>query len=517
MSKKHEKKPAMPRFPEPYWRENMHLLPEFEQLDIDLTVDIAIVGGGITGITAAYLLTKNGFKTALIEAGNLLNGTTGHTTAKVTAQHGLIYDELIQHFGEIKAQQYYQAAVDAMDFIKQTAEEHNIDCDLTEEDAYLYATTEEYKTKLQKEHEAYKQLGINGRWLEEIPFDIKITGALAMEKQMQFHPLKYLAPLVSYIQENGGLIYEKTTAVDVEENDQPEVILRNGKKITCKHVVAASHYPFYDGGGLYFTRMHPDRSYIIAVKAEKEYPGGMYLSVDNPVRSLRFTDFNGEKLILIAGENHKTGQGIDTMEHYKALEQFGQEVLGIKEYPYRWSAQDLITLDKIPYIGQIKDGHPNIYVAAGYRKWGMTNGTQAALLITDLIMHRSNQYLDLYSPSRDVKADPAIKKFIKENTDVAGELIAGKLDFNRKRIEDMEIGEGAIVTVNGQRAGAYKENESTIHIVDTTCRHMGCEVKWNAGDRTWDCPCHGSRYSADGTVVEGPAEEPLPPADSSDR
>jgi glycine/D-amino acid oxidase-like deaminating enzyme/nitrite reductase/ring-hydroxylating ferredoxin subunit len=497
---------VLPQFPEPYWRDFIKL-PSFSKLNKDINVDVAIVGGGISGITAAYLLAQHGVKVALIEADRILNGTTGHTTAKVTAQHGLIYDEFINHLGEEKAKMYYEAANDALQFIRNTIREHHIECDWMEEDAYVYTNSNPYISKVINEFKAYEKLGINGAFAESISLPIQIKAAVIMKNQAQFHPLKYLTKLVEQMTQKGVEIYEHTTAIDVERGTQPKVVTRDGYKITCENVIACSHFPFYDAG-FYFSRMYAERSYIIAVKTEKDYPGGMYISAEDPIRSLRYANVNGEKLVLIAGENHKTGQGVPMMQHYEALQSFGDEVFGIKEIPYRWSTQDFTTLDKVPYIGQMNNGTPNIFVATGYRKWGMTNGTAAALLLTDLVLKKENRYHELYTPSR-FYADPSVKKFISMNMDVAKHLIEGKLEFALRKPEDLTNDEGAVVSVNGKRAGAYKDEEGKLHIVDTTCTHMGCELEWNSGDRTWDCPCHGSRFSIDGDVVEGPAQKPL--------
>lgn len=498
---------TMPQFPEPYWREIS--LPPFEKLTEDLSVDVAIVGGGITGITAGYLLRKAGLNVAILEAGNLLNGTTGHTTAKVTAQHGLIYDEFIQHFGEEKAKLYYQSADRSLQFVKKMIQEKGIDCDYSVEDAYLYSTTQEYSRKIEKEAEAYQKLNMNGSLLPSIPFNFPINNALMMKDQAQFHPLKYLKQLVLDFKDAGGLIFEQTTATDIEEESNPKVMTRDGHRVSCQHVIIASHFPFFDKQGFYFARMYPERSYVIGIKAKNPYPGGMYVSVDDPVRSLRYTPVNGEPLVLVGGESHKTGQGPDTMLHYLALEAFAEKTFGIEDYVYRWSTQDLITLDKMPYIGPITAEKPQILVATGYRKWGMTNGTTAAMLLADTVLGKENPYQDLFSPFRLKKADPDIKNFISYNADVAGHLLKGKLEFVPKDPSDLKNDEGSVVMVNGERAGAYRDQDGKLHIVDTTCTHLGCECEWNHGDRTWDCPCHGSRYSYDGEVFEGPTKKPL--------
>lgn len=498
----------LPQNPEPYWRDFIDL-PEFPHLKEDLDVDVVIVGGGITGLTSAYLLVNEGLKVAVLEADRLLNGTTGHTTAKVTAQHDLIYDEFIQNFGKSTARLYYEANTDALNFIKKTVEEHKIDCNFSEQDAYLYATTNEYVTKLEKEAKAYEAIGIDGGVVDNIPFNIAdYKKALVMKNQAQFHPVKYLVHLVGIIKEKGGLIFEHTTAVNIEAGEKPTVLTRDGHRVTGNYVLSCSHFPFYEGLGFYSARMYADRSYIIAVKSKEKFPGGMYLSVDQPSRSLRSATINGEELIIIGGESHKTGQGKDTMDHYKALETFGEQVFGLNDIAYRWSAQDLVTLDKIPYVGEITTGQPKVLVATGYRKWGMTNGTAAALLLKDIILDKKNPYRVVYTPSR-FYAHPSLKNFFKANADVVKHLIKGKVELPYNNIDKLANDEGAVILIDGHRKGAYKDTEGKVHVVDTTCTHIGCEVEWNSGERSWDCPCHGSRFSYTGEVLEGPAEKPL--------
>jgi len=496
----------LPQFPKPYWREIE--LPSFNPLIEDLSVDAAIVGSGITGITAGYLLAKEGLKVAILEADEVLNGTTGHTTAKLTAQHNLIYDELIQNFGEEKARHYYQSMMSAVEFV----EKSGMDCDFSRQDAYVYATTEQYAKQLADEWDAYQCLGISGALKDAIPFDFPVNGALVMHNQAQYHPLKFLRGLLADALKDGLLVFEKTTAVDIKDDEtEPKLLTKSGHTVTCKKVIIASHFPFYDKPGLYFARMYPERSYAIGIKTSKEYPeaGGMYISADSPTRSIRYTPLDsGEKLWIIGGENHKTGQGTNTMKHFEALESFAEEHFGIKEYAYRWSAQDLVTLDKVPFIGPMTEARPNILVATGFKKWGMTTGILAGHLLRDYVLDRENSYHALYSPLR-FNAEPDIRKFISTNADVAKHLIKGKLEFVPKDPEDVMEGEGSVVMYNGKRAGAYKDNGGKLYIVDTTCKHLGCECAWNQAEKTWDCPCHGSRYNFDGEVIEGPTQKGL--------
>ncbi|MFC7370309.1 FAD-dependent oxidoreductase [Fictibacillus iocasae] len=500
----HQKQPGeMPKYPESFWRTGVEF-PAFTKLQEDISVDVAVVGGGITGITTAYLLAKEGKKVVLLESGKLVNGTTGHTTAKITAQHDLIYDEFISKMGEEKAKLYYESQAEALNMMRSHIQDHSIDCDFSDQDATIYAEKEQDAAKVKKEYEAYQKLGIPSEYTETIELGLPVKAAVTMKNQAQFHPIKYLRHLIEHITNSGSMIYENTTVKEMDGGSS--ILTSDGYRVTAEHIIASSHFPFHDGMGFYFTRMYADRSYVVAVKTEKEYPGGMYYGESSPSRSLRDTpDVNGGKIVLISGESHKTGQGVSTIKHYEALEQYTRDTFGIQEFSFRWSAQDLTTLDKVPYIGFHSD---NYLIATGFRKWGMTNSGVAAKLLTDLIMKRENKYKELYDPSR-FRADPSVKKFIQENADVAKHLISGKIERPHKHPEDLNKDEGSLVRVNGKRCGGYRDADGRLHVVDTTCTHLGCETEWNSGDRTWDCPCHGSRFSFDGKVVEGPAKEPL--------
>ncbi|WP_379156939.1 FAD-dependent oxidoreductase [Paenibacillus sp. sgz5001063] len=502
---------SLPQFPQSFWRASSEI-PSFPRLAENHDTDVAIVGGGITGITTAYLLTQAGYKVTLLEAGELFAGTTGFTTAKITAQHGLIYHDLVKDFGEEAARLYFQSNSEALEWMRQTAEEQQLSCGLTPEAAYLYADKDDEKTlkQLEAEYEAYRKIGIPGEWQEHISLPLMVDGALKLPGQARFHPLHYLKGLLDVIVDKGGIIYEHTMIGEqVDKNGGMLTLHTEGGKhaIHCRHAVSASHFPFYDGGALYFSRLHAERSYCLAVDPETDYEGGMYLSAGTPARSLRAVEWNGKKLVIVGGDSHKTGQGICTFGHYENLEKFAGELLGIRGIPFRWSTQDLVTLDRVPYIGKTAEDE-EIYIATGFRKWGMTTGTLAAHLIADGIQKRSNRYTELYTPSR-FKARPSIKNFIVQNANVAKELVAGKVEIVHKKTQDLKADQGAVVFHDGKRVGAYRDPEGHLHLVDRTCTHMGCETEWNEGERSWDCPCHGSRFSYEGEVLEGPATLPL--------
>lgn len=502
--------PSLPTFPESLWLGTVQDIPSFPKLETDIEVDVTVVGGGIAGITTAYLLSKEGKKVALLEAGKLLSGTTGHTTAKVTAQHHLIYDELIKQEGLEQAKLYYEANEEASKLIKSIIEQHQIDCGYKEQDAYVFTNQEEYIQKLKNEISAYEKIGIKGAYVDSIPLkNISAIAAVRMDKQFQFNPLQYMKALVEQLKEAGCQLYEQTTAIDIDSDPQLIVKTERGATVTSKHIAICTHYPFYDGLGLYFSRMYAERSYALAIKTNIDYPDGMYISAEEPSRSIRSaTTPEGEPLLIIGGQNHKTGQGTCTFNHYEILQEYAAKMFNANEIAYRWSAQDLVTGDKIPYIGRITSFAKNVYVATGFKKWGMTTSTVAAMLISDLIQDKQNKYEDLFSPARSMSLK-TVTNLIVENLDVAKHLIGGKLEFANRRPEQLANDEGAAVTVNGKRAGAYRDEDGKLFVLDTTCTHMGCEVEWNHGERTWDCPCHGSRFSFTGEVIEGPAQLPL--------
>jgi len=496
--------------PESYWR--THPTPHFPPLTEDLKTEVGVIGGGIVGILTAYLLAKAGKQVALIEARDLLSGVTGHTTAKITAQHSIIYNELIHTFGKEKARLYYEANIEGLDLLQHTAEDLGIECDWEKKDAVVYATTEKGVQQIEKEARAYEKLGIDGiltkGQLEELPFDVK--AALTMQRQAQFHPIKFLTPLIEEIKRLGGKIYEQTRAVRLLK-DETTVRMENGAKLDCEKVVVATHYPFNDFNGLYFSKLSISRSYAIAAKVNSPIPEGMYISAESPTRSLRSVrNENGEELLLIGGDSHQTGKSKSaTQEHYRNLEEYGKKWFDVQEIPYHWSAQDMTTLDKVPYIGQMTHSSTDILVATGFQKWGIAMGAIAGKLLSDLILEKANVYADLFTPTRGKLKMKDIQQFTKKNTSVGKDFVATKAKRPSMTPEDLNLDEGGLVFVNGKKAGGYRDKHGHVHLVKTTCTHLGCGLNWNDAERSWDCSCHGSRFSYEGEVLEGPAVKPL--------
>jgi glycine/D-amino acid oxidase-like deaminating enzyme/nitrite reductase/ring-hydroxylating ferredoxin subunit len=480
---------------------------DYPVLNQDLKVDTVIVGGGLVGITTAYLLKKEGLRVAIIEADRIVMNTTGHTTAKISSQHGLVYNKFKIQFGEEITKQYADANEYAIKFMANLVKEENIDCDFSCQPSYVYTHTTQYADVIKAETEIAAKIGIKASYLEELPLPFKILAAVKFENQAQFHPRKYLLHLAGRIPGDGSYIFEGTRAVDVEEGTQVKVKTNKGYTVTADNLVIASHFPFYDGLGLYFTRIYPERSYLLGVRVKEKFPGGMYITAEDPSRSLRSQPCEDGDLVIVGGEHHKTAHDGDTLKHYQALKDFAEKNYNVIDIPYRWSAQDYHTMDGLPYIGHLTAEKPNIYVATGFSKWGMTNGTASGIMIRDLIIKGENPWAEAFTPQR-FKPSASYKTFTTQNLNVAKELFKHKFESLPETTE-LAIGEAKVLRHEGHRIGAFKDENGKLHIIDTTCTHMGCELEWNSGEKSWDCPCHGSRFTYTGDIMEGPALNPL--------
>jgi len=489
-----------------YWLTSTHDT-NYPTLNEDLDVDIAIIGGGLAGISCAYLLQKEDFKIAVIDAGRICQGATAHTTAKITSQHGLIYNKIRRQLGDELARQYAEANEKAISEFKKIIDEHHIECDYILQSAFVYTEQEKYIKQIEDEVKAASELGIKASYVEEIPFAIPIHAAVRFDNQAQFHPRKYVLSLAKIIHDNKVLIFENTRAINIEEDDKYIIITEQGKKVRAEKVILTTQYPFYNKKGLYFSRLYPKRSYIVGIQAKEKYPGGMYINAEDPARSLRSQNTDKGELILVVGSNHTTGQSEDTEKHYEELINFAQDIFTVEDVPYRWSTQDYTTPDGIPYIGHFTSDTTNMYVATGFQKWGMTNSMVAAMIIRDLILEGKSKWQDVYNPSRK-NIIPSAKNFILENLKVAENILEGKLSSLPDNIE-VKPNEAKVVKIEGERIGIYRDQEGQYHLVNTTCPHMGCELNWNQAEKSWDCPCHGSRFTYKGDIIEGPAIKSL--------
>jgi glycine/D-amino acid oxidase-like deaminating enzyme/nitrite reductase/ring-hydroxylating ferredoxin subunit len=483
----------------------------FPRMAGDVSVDVAVLGGGIAGIATAFQLKQSGMTVAVIEAGRVVEGVTGNTTAKITSLHGLIYDYLTSQFGEDKARLYAEAQQAAIERIASLVREHGIDCDFRRADAYTYAEREEDVGKVKAEVEAAAKLGLPASFVESTPLPFPVKGAVKFTGQAQFHPRKYLLAMVEKIPGGGSHVFEETRALDIKDEDPCRVETNRGT-VTAKSVVLTTHFPYFDPN-IYFAAMHPGRSYVLGCRLNVPVPEGMYISAeDEGMHSFRSNPAeDGGTIWMVGGEKHKTGQGGSTEDRYRRLEQYARARFDVSSIEYRWSTQDNNTVDRVPYIGKLSSGSKNLYVATGFGGWGMTNSHVAAMLLTDMIRGSENPWAEIFDPSR-FKPITSARDFISENMNVAKEFMAGRI--NTPELDDVgEIpaGKGEVVEWKGERVAIYKDDDGRVFSCSAVCTHMGCIVHWNGAEKSWDCPCHGSRFNYDGQVIQGPANKDLEP------
>ncbi|HYP55299.1 MAG TPA: FAD-dependent oxidoreductase [Solirubrobacterales bacterium] len=483
--------------------------PSFPQLDRDVEAEVAVIGGGIVGITTALLLAEAGADVVLLESGRLARGVTANTTAKVTSQHGLIYAELRSKFGADGARAYGQANEAALAWIADRVEADGIECDFRRQANYVYVSEGSGRSRLEREVEAALDAGLPASLVDTTPLPYPVEAAVRFDDQAEFHPRRYLLALVARLQELGCRIHEDSRAVGIDGHAPHTVRTAHGT-VSADAVVVATHYPFLDRS-LAFARVHPERSYAIVCRIADEPPMGMHISAgaESPTRSVRAVPVGGEELLLVGGEGHKTGEGGDTERRYAALEEFARQHWRVESVEYRWSTQDNVTIDHVPYVGRVTPRTDRLLMATGFAKWGMTGGTAAALLLADTILGRENRWAGLFDPFR-LKPLAGGPKLVKENARVAGHFIGDRVvERGGRRLEDLAPGEGAIVNHDGEKVAGHRRDDGTLVAVSTRCTHLGCQVKWNTAERSWDCPCHGSRFTPEGAILQGPAVDPL--------
>jgi glycine/D-amino acid oxidase-like deaminating enzyme/nitrite reductase/ring-hydroxylating ferredoxin subunit len=490
-----------------YWVDSTSA-PERAVLQGDVHTDAAVVGAGIVGLTAARILTQAGKTVAVVEMDRVGRGVTGYTTAKITAGHSLIYQELEERHGEETAGAYAAANREALEQMAHWIEDGSIDCDFERLPNYVYLEMSEETSSIEREVEAAGRAGLEVSLVTETDLPYKVAAAVRLDNQAQFHPRKYLLHLAEDIEARGGRIFERSRVIDVKEANPCEVVTSGGR-VLSDHVVMATHYPIWDRG-LFFPRVHPKRSYAIAGPLNGlSVPAGMYISIDQPTRSVRTIRDGGRDLLMVGGNGHSAGQKYDTQNDYSELEHWMAERFGITEVTHRWSTQDGVTVDLIPYAGTARRGTDRVYTATGFGKWGMTNGTASAMVIADAILDRPNEFSSLFDPHRLTLKESA-SNFIRENAKVARHWIGDRIKHPQMgAFDDLAPGQAAVSCMGLEQVAGYRDDAGKLHAVSATCTHLGCIVTWNEGERSWDCPCHGSRFDHEGRVLHGPAVKDL--------
>lgn len=395
-------------------------------------------------------------------------------------------------------------------------------------DNYVFTQSQDEVKKIKKEVEAVKSLGFDAEFVDKIDLPIKVEekneiveneeqelniskpvlAAIKFPKQAQFNSYKYILGLANKIEENNGEIYENSKVIDVKKDEEGYIVETEDKKVKAKYVVIASHYPIINFPGFYFMKMYQETSYLIAAETKQELFEGMYINSENPTVSLRTALYNGKRILIVGGMSHKTGAKIDLEKAYKNLEKVAKDLYPDCKILFRWNTEDCVSLDKIPYIGEFSSLMPNVYVGTGYKKWGITSSNVAANIITNKILGRENKYEDVFNSKRlkPIKNYEELTNMVKE---VGYSLIINKLKKTDERLENLKNDEGNIIDVDGQKVGVYKDKKGNIYAVKPYCTHLGCELSWNNLDKTWDCPCHGSRFDYEGRNLYDPAKKNL--------
>jgi glycine/D-amino acid oxidase-like deaminating enzyme/nitrite reductase/ring-hydroxylating ferredoxin subunit len=469
--------------------------------------DVVVVGSGITGLSTALHLAEGGARVAVLEAGRVCGGVTAHTTAKVTSLHGMTYAGLTRNRGEGVARAYADANQAAIQQVTAWVNRYGIDCDLSARSAYTYTTVADRVADVEAEVTAAVALGLPAELTEDTDLPFPVRAAIRMDHQAQFHPRRYCLGLAAAITGLGGEIFEHSRVNGVEDRSPCRVRVGD-TSITGDAVVLATHLPMLDRG-LFFAKTHPSRSYALAVQVQGDLPRGMYLSADQPTRSVRAAQ--GDSLLIVGGEGHKVGQDVDTRRRYDALADWSRSQWNVEEIVARWSAQDNVPVDGTPYIGRQLAGS-RVFVATGFAKWGMTNGTTAGRMIADLIDGRSNPWAEAFDASRIAGPLTSRATYVQNLDAVAGHLVGDRLrTLSPPDAESLRPGEGGIVRLDGHKVAAYRHQDGRLTALSPVCRHVGCLVSFNTAERTWDCPCHGSRYTVDGRVIQGPSVHDLEP------
>ena len=462
-------------------------LRQREALPGDLKTDIAVIGAGMAGILIASALQEAGRQVIVLEAERIAGGQTRNTTAKITCQHGLLYAKLIQTLGPEKARQYAQANAAALEEYRRIIAARNIDCDFEQRDAWVYGST---AAQLRKEAEAAAALGLPASFVEETKLPFPTAGAVRFANQAQFHPLKFLQAISEPL-----TIYENTSVQSVEEN---QIITSRGR-VQAEQIVFACHYPFVNFPGLYFARMHQERSYAIALENAAQMDG-MWIGAEQGAYSFR----NYGPLLLLGGGGHRCGENSAGGRYELLRQQAARWFPGSREVAH-WSAQDCVTADSVPYIGPYAASRPNWFVATGFQKWGMTSSMVAAMLLRDRICGKENPWAEVFDPGRfDEKT---LTGLAQESGQAVKGLAKQLFQIPAEAAKELPPGHGGIVFWKGKKLGVYKDESGALWPVDIRCPHLGCQLEWNPDELSWDCPCHGSRFDYRGKLISGPAQE----------
>jgi glycine/D-amino acid oxidase-like deaminating enzyme/nitrite reductase/ring-hydroxylating ferredoxin subunit len=479
----------------------------YPPLEADLAFDVAVVGAGIAGISTALALKREGATVAVLERGVVCGGASGFTTAKVSALQETKLSDIHKLHGPAGAAAYAAASLAAVARIEELVAQEGIDCGWEHADAYTYAANEDQVDAVVQEAHVALAAGLDVALTDDVPLPFAVAQAVCLRGQGQMDPVRYVRGLAAAVEGDGSRVFESTAVSGVQEGSPCRVRTQEGATVTARDVVVATNYPLLDRG-LFFARTEATRSYLVAARVRGEATGGMLITAGQPTRSLRSHRDGDGTWLLVGGEGHLTGSDEAQPARVEVLERFAREHFDVVDVPYRWSTQDAMPTDKLPYIGPYTLASSHLFVAGGFQKWGMTSATIAAGLLADLIARRKNPYAAVFDPNRaTVRSAPAVAK---AQLWVARHFVGDRLSAAEARsADDVPRGEARVVRSGLGKIGVYRDAGGVAHGVSLRCTHLGCLLHFNAAERSWDCPCHGSRFDIDGGVLAGPATAAL--------
>ncbi|MGH3363170.1 MAG: FAD-dependent oxidoreductase [Nocardioidaceae bacterium] len=495
-----------------YWMVSAET-PVYPELTDDITVDVAVVGAGIAGISVAAEIARTGRSVALLEAERIAAGVTGGTTAKVSVLHGAIYHHLAQKLGEDTAEAYATSQTLAMEHVAETARRLDIDCDLERQPAFVWTESEKDVEMLRSEADAARRAGLAATFTQDTGLPFPVAGAVRVEDQLVFHPRKYLRAVAQEYVDHGGLIFENTRVTDLDEGKPCVLTTDAGHRVSALDVVVTTHYPIFDRA-MMFSRLTPHREFAAAaVVPESADPRAMYISTSSDTRSLRGAPYDGGRLLIATGAPFTPGDP-KAPQRLAELERWLTDRFPVEEVRFVWAAQDNTSGDKVPFIGPLHPGAKHAWVATGFAGWGMTNGVLAGLMMRETLDGAPPAWARIYDPRRvhpALEAKTVVTSGARSVAGLAGNAGARmKARLGRgKSPDDLSPGQAGIVSHPDGEWATYVDQDGAQHAVSPTCTHMGCLVSFNSAEEAWECPCHGSRFGLDGAVLQGPATRPL--------
>ncbi len=461
-------------------------------LEGDITTEAVVIGAGLAGVLTAYMLQERGLEAVLLECQEAGSGMTRNTTAKITSQHGIIYKKLLTYKGEERAREYAMANQHALELFEEIVNRYEIDCDYEILPNYIYS--KDHEQLIRQEVEAAKILGLPVSFTRDTTLPFPVKAAARFDHQAQFHPIKFLDAVADRL-----TVYEHTRVTELRTGG---MVITDKGSVHAKSIVITTHYPFINVPGYYFLKMHQEREYAALLEGEDILRNARLDGMYRDAAPEGYTFRNYKDGLIIGSGNHRAGK-YQPLDAYRQIEEDKKKWYPNSAMVYKWSNQDCMTPDSVPYIGKYSVNMQNMYVATGFNKWGMTNSMAAAMIISDMITGRENEYRNVFYPRRLMFSGTG--KFLKDAVVITVSLLKEHMKIPHDKLKDIDIGKAGIINHDGERFGVYRATEDKYYFVTTKCPHLGCSLEWNQNEMSWDCPCHGSRFDYKGNLISNPA------------